>query len=69
MPKARTTLNKARKAGNLEGFIAQEEARGVSGGNMEAMDKALANALKSPKAKRQTSRSQGRGSSGGSKTR
>lgn len=69
MPKGKMTLNQARKAEDLERFIAQEEARGVSGGDLEAMEEALRTASKEPLAKRRTSRSQGRGSSGGSQTR
>lgn len=62
--KKRVTLNKARAQGRLEDFIAQEELRGVSG-STNVFDRAIATAIKAPKAKRQTSRSPSRGSSGG----
>jgi hypothetical protein len=64
----RLTLNRARKSGKLKEFIEQEESRGVVG-DADALDGALQAALKPPKAKHRTSRSQGRGSSGGSQTR
>ena len=62
------TLAKAMKSGRLKDFIVQEERRGVSG-DSKAFDSVLKVAVKAPKAKRQTSRSQGRGNSGGSQTR
>ena len=62
------SLSKALKTGRLLEFAAQEEARGIEG-DAFVFDATLKAAVKAPKSKRQTSRSQGRGSSGGSKTR
>jgi hypothetical protein len=65
MGERKITLKAALKAGNLEAFVAQAEARGAPTGDMAAFDKALNAAIKQPRSKRQTSRSPSRGGSGG----
>jgi len=68
MPK-RLTLKDAVKAGNLAGFIAQEEGRVPKGADKSRFDKAVKAAVKSQQSKRQTSRSQGDGGSREKRTR
>ena len=65
MAERKITLKAALKAGNLEAFVAQAEARGALTGDMAAFDKALGAAIKQPRSKRQTSRSPSRGGSDG----
>ena len=60
----RLTLARAIKEGRLSEFIAQEEKRGVKV-DRKKFDDALEAAVKPPQSKRQTSRSQGGGSSRG----
>lgn len=59
------TLSRAIRTGQLRKFIVQEEARGISPADRQKLDSAIAQAIKAPRSKRQTSRSQGRAGSPG----
>ena len=58
------TLSEAVKAGQLQEFIAQEEARGIGPIDRAEFDALLAKSVKEPRSKDRTSRS----SSGGGST-
>ena len=51
------TLSVAIKSGQLQEFIAQEEARGVGSIDRAEFDRLLVKAVKAPQSKNQTSRS------------
>ena len=51
------TLSESLKAGRLQDFIAQEEARGVAPVDPEAFDAAIRKAVKPPQSEDRTSRS------------
>jgi hypothetical protein len=63
------TLSDAMKTGQLQEFIAQEEARGVGSIERAELDRALAAMLKAPRSEDQTSRSPSRDGSTGKRTR
>ena len=65
MAERKISLKAALKAGNLEAFVAQAEARGAPTGDMAAFDKAITAAVKPPQSARRTSRSPSRDGSGG----
>jgi hypothetical protein len=63
------TLSEAIKTGQLQEFIAQEEARGVGPVDRAELDRALAKMIKAPRSKDQTSRSPSPDGSTGKRTR
>jgi len=63
------TLSETMKSGQLQEFIAQEDARGVGSIERSELDRALAGMLKAPQLRDQTSRSPSRDGSTGKRTR
>lgn len=53
------SLSEAVTTGRLREFARQEEKRGIGPADTTKLDRNLAKALKAPRSKRQTSRSQG----------
>jgi len=63
------TLSEAMKTGQLQEFIAQEEARGVGPIDRGDLDRALSKIIKAPQSKDQTSHSASRSGSTEKRTR
>ncbi len=65
MVSRRLTLREAQETGRLRDFIRQEERRGTGSADASDLESALARIIKSPRSTDRTSRSRGRGGSGG----
>lgn len=63
------TLSEALKAGRLQDFIGQEEARGIGPIGRAELEAAIAALIKAPQSENQTSRSSFGGGSTGKRTR
>jgi len=63
------TLSKAVKSGRLQEFVAQEEARGIGPVGRQELDRHIAELVKAPQSKDQTSRSASVDGSTGKRTR
>lgn len=63
------SLSEALATDRLPEFIAQEEARGIRPVNRRTLDRAIAKVIRQPLSEDRTSRSRGRGSSTGKRTR
>lgn len=63
------SLTEAMKAGRLDEFIAQEEAKGLGTVERQALDEHLAQLIKGPRLEGQTSRSSSDDDSIGTRTR